>query len=43
MFHIFNYLLTYCNENYDQCDEVKELTNEVYNYIQNKINLKIII
>ena len=29
MFHIFNYLLTYCNENYDQCDEVKDLTNEV--------------
>ena len=29
MFHIFNYLLTYCNEFYEQCDEVRDLTNEV--------------
>ena len=41
MFHIFNYLLTYCNENYDQSDEVKDLTNEVYvlfiAYITNRL------
>ena len=30
MYHIFNYLLSYCCENYDQCDEVKDLTNEVF-------------
>ena len=33
MFHIFNYLLTYCNENFDLSDEVKDLTNEVRNFI----------
>jgi len=37
MFHIFNYLLTYCNENYDYCDEVRDLTNEVSIIINSRL------
>ena len=37
MFHIFNYLLTYWNENYDYCDEVRDLTNEVSIIINSRL------
>ena len=29
MYHVLNYLLTYCDENYDKSDDAKELLNEV--------------
>jgi hypothetical protein len=29
VFHVFNYLLTYCNENYDNSEDVKDLLNEL--------------
>ena len=29
VFHVFSYLLTYCNENYDSSEDVKDLLNEV--------------
>lgn len=42
IYHIFNYLLTYCKEYYDNSDDVKDLLNEVYFRIifQIKMNFK---
>ena len=37
VFHVLNYLLTYCNNNYDNSEDVKDLLNEV-NFINSTPN-----
>lgn len=29
IYHIFNFLITYCHENYEHSEDVKDLLNEV--------------
>ena len=31
IYHIFNYLLTYCSRNYETSEDIKDLLNEVRN------------